>query len=141
MQPDTPRSAWSSKADRRTEHGHDAVAGELVHRAAVALHHRGRTVDQLGHDLAQPLRTDRRGDVHRVHHVGEQDRDLLVLGRCRGSHNRRTALVTELRVRRQLRTARPAHQGCRRHLTRPGPLSFHGTIVSPLSSETGAMSR
>ena len=54
-----------------------------------------------------------------MHHVGEQDRDLLVLGRCRGSGNRRTALVTELRVRRQLGAARPAHQGCRRHLTRP----------------------
>ena len=33
------RIAWSSNANRRTEHRHDAVAGELVHRAAVPLHH------------------------------------------------------------------------------------------------------
>jgi hypothetical protein len=52
-------------------------------------------------------------------HVGEQHRDLLVLGRCRGSRNRRAALVAELRVRRQLRATRPAHQGGSRHLTRP----------------------
>ena len=42
---------------RRAEHRHDPVAGELVHRAAVTLHHRSGAVDQLGHDLAQPLRT------------------------------------------------------------------------------------
>ena len=105
--------------DRRTKHRHDAVTGELAHRAAVALHHRRGTVQQVGHDLAQPLRTHRRRDVHRMHHIGEQHRDLLVLRRCRGGRDRRTALVTELRVRRQLRTARPAHHGCRRHVTPP----------------------
>src|SRR6202035_311280 len=35
--------------------------------------------DQLGHNLAQPLRTQRRGNVHRVHYVSEQHRHLLVL--------------------------------------------------------------
>ena len=65
--------------DWRPEHGHDPVAGELVHRPAVAFHHSGGPIHQLRHDLAQPLRTHRRGDVHRVHHVGEQNRDLLVL--------------------------------------------------------------
>ena len=68
----------------RAEHRHDPVAGELVHRAAVPLHHRRRTVDQFGHDLAQPLRTDRRRDVHRMHHIGEQHRHLLVLRRSGG---------------------------------------------------------
>jgi len=49
---------------RRTEHRHDPVAGELVHRAPVPLHHRRRPVYQVGHDLAQPLRTHGRRDVH-----------------------------------------------------------------------------
>jgi hypothetical protein len=44
---------------RRTEHGHDPVAGELVRRAAVPLYNCG--------------------DVHRVDHIGEENRDLLVL--------------------------------------------------------------
>jgi hypothetical protein len=64
---------------RRAEHSHDAVAGELCNRAAVTLHNGGAAVGQVGHDLAQPLRPDGRGDVHRVDHVGEQNSDLLVL--------------------------------------------------------------
>jgi hypothetical protein len=69
----------ATRSRRRAEHGHDAVTGELVHRPAIALHHRRAAVSELGHDLAQPLRTHRRRDVHRVDHVGEEDRDLLVL--------------------------------------------------------------
>ena len=37
---------------RRAENRHDPVAGEFVHRAAVALHHRTREIHKLGHDLA-----------------------------------------------------------------------------------------
>ena len=74
------RIAWSSNATGAPKTAMIAVAGELVHRAAVPLHHRRAAVDQLGHDLAQPLRPDRRRDVHRMHHVGEQHRHLLVLG-------------------------------------------------------------
>jgi hypothetical protein len=70
--------------DRRAEHRHDPVAGELVDRAAEVLHHRGRAANHLSHDFAQPLGTDRRRDVHRVHHVGEQHGHLLVLGMCFG---------------------------------------------------------
>jgi hypothetical protein len=51
---------------RCAEHRHKAIAGELVHRAAVTQHYRRRAIDQLGHDLPQALRTYRRGDVHRV---------------------------------------------------------------------------
>ena len=65
------------------EHRHDAVAGELAQRPAVTLHHRCGTVQQLGHDLAQPLRPDGRRDVHRMHDIGEQHRHLLVLRRRR----------------------------------------------------------
>ncbi len=53
---------------------------DVQHRGVQhTLHHRGRTVDQLGHDLAQPLRTHRAGDLHRTHHIGEQHRHLLEL--------------------------------------------------------------
>ncbi len=48
----------------RTEHRHDPVAGELVHRAAVTLYYCRSTVDQVGHDLTKPLGTDGRCDVH-----------------------------------------------------------------------------
>jgi hypothetical protein len=43
-----------------TEHRHHAVAGKTADRAAKVLNHHCRTVDQLGHDLAQPLRARRR---------------------------------------------------------------------------------
>jgi hypothetical protein len=65
-----------------TEDGHDAIAGELVQRAAVAVDDRCCPVEQPGHDLAQPLGTDSLRDVHRMDHVGEQDGHLLVLGVC-----------------------------------------------------------
>jgi hypothetical protein len=58
--------------------------GTVVHRAAVPLDNCRAAVGQVGHDLAQPLRADSRCDVHRVDHVGEQNRDLLVLRRSRG---------------------------------------------------------
>jgi hypothetical protein len=64
----------------RPEYRHQAVTGELVHRAAVAAHHGRAAADQLGHDLAQPLRAHRGGDIHRTHHVGEQHRHLFELG-------------------------------------------------------------
>jgi len=33
-------------------------------------------------DVAQPLHIHGGRDVHRAHHIGEQHRDLLVVGRC-----------------------------------------------------------
>jgi hypothetical protein len=45
-------------------------AGELVHRPAVPLHYCRSTVDQFGHDLAQPLRPDGSREVHRMNNVG-----------------------------------------------------------------------
>jgi hypothetical protein len=48
------------------------------------------------YDLAQPLRTQRGGDVHGTHHVGEQDGDLFVLRRLGGLTARLTALAAEL---------------------------------------------
>ena len=64
--------------DRRAEHRHDAVAGELVDRAAIALTTApsGRTPRT---DLAQPLGSDGRREPSSAH-VGEQHGHLLVLG-------------------------------------------------------------
>ena len=102
---------------RRAEHGHDSVARPLCDRAAVALHYSRATVGQVGDDLAPPLRTHRRGDVHRMHYISEQHRDLLVLSMCIVRSDRCTALVTKLRVRRQ--------RQCRTTYTPSLPRSFH----------------
>ena len=103
---------------RRAEDRHDAVTGELVDRAAVALHHRACTVHEVGHDLAQPFCADVFGDVHRVNDIGEKHRHLLVLRRLAGLSQRRSALATEL--------------GCRGHFhaTRPAPRVVHANIVT-----------
>jgi len=90
----------------RAEHRHDPVAGELVHRAAIALHDCGTVVGDISHDLPRPLRTDGCGNVHRMHHIGEQHCHLLVLSGFRRCRHRRTALQTELRVLGQLDTTR-----------------------------------
>ena len=93
--------------DRCTEDRHDAVAGELVDGAAVPLHHSSGVIDKFGHDLAEAFRTHGRGDVHRVHDIGEQHRHLLVFRRSGGLRERRTALAAELRGRAQPCAARP----------------------------------
>ena len=57
------RIAWSSNT---TGAPNTAMMPSLVNLStvpAVLLHHRRSMVDQLGHDLAQPLRPDGRGDV------------------------------------------------------------------------------
>ncbi len=113
---------------RRTEHRHDPVTGELVHRAAIARHHRRGAVDQFGHDLAQPLRTHRRRDIHRVDHVGEQHRHLLVLRRPADLCDRCTALATELGIRWQFGAARPTRQS--RSCQRTATTVIHVRIVS-----------
>ena len=45
---------------------------------------RRNTHELMRHELAQPLRTHRRRDVHRAHHVGDQHGDLLVFGMLGG---------------------------------------------------------
>ncbi len=97
---------------RRTEHRHDPVAGELVHRAAVPLYDGRTSTGQARHDLAQPLRTDSRRYVHRMNDIGEKNGDLLVLrGADGGVVQRRSATVTEPGVDQRLGSA----SGARRH--------------------------
>ena len=117
---------------RRAEDSHDAVTGETADRAAVPLNHHCRTVNQIGHDLAQPLCTDLRRDVHRMHHVGEQHRHLLVLRRSADLCDRCTARVTELGVQRQLGATRPTRQSRCCHCT---ATAVHANIVSPLVND------
>ena len=66
--------------NRGAEQRHHPVA-VVLHGSAVALHHRRRPLHELGHDLAQSLDIEGGRDVHRPHHIGEQHRHLLVLGR------------------------------------------------------------
>ena len=127
----------------RAEHRHDPVAGELVHRAAIALNHHRRTVDQIGHDLAQSLRAHRCRDVHRMHHIGEQHRHLLVLRRSAGLCDRCTALVTELGVRRQCVPHDPQAAPSRsvhRHHPRWGPRQYRFTAGQRCPSYRRAIS-
>jgi hypothetical protein len=117
----------------RAEHRHDPVAGELVHGPAVALHHRTRMLDQLGHDLPQPLGAHRRRDLHRMHNVGEQDRHLLELRRFADRCDLRTAVVTELGVLAQFSAACHARHSGRRHASTADP----GVTAPPIRQEYG----
>jgi len=85
------------QCDWGPEESHDPVAGELVHGAAVALHHGCRLIDELGHHFAQPLGAEGCGDIHRPHHVGEQDGHLFVFGRLNTRRQRRAAHIAEPR--------------------------------------------
>ena len=58
---------------------HQPIAGELVDRTLVSLNNCGRPVEQLMHDLAQPLGIQYGRQLHRTHHVREKDGDLLTL--------------------------------------------------------------
>ena len=118
--------------DRCAEDRHDAVAGELVDGPSVPLHHSSGVIDKFGHDLAEAFRTHGRRDLHGVHDVGEQHRDLLVFRRSDRVCGRRTALTTELGRRTQLRAARLARQARGRQCAAVVPAIIHASIVSPL---------
>ena len=130
----------------RTEHRHQPVAGELVHRAAILLHHHRRTVNQFGHDLAQPFRTDRRRDAP----SSAPRRRIAPSPACtppiesawvRGC----TALVTELGVGRQFSATRltrppPPPSVHRDRRPRWGPRQYRVTAVQPCPSYRRAIS-
>jgi hypothetical protein len=88
------------------EHRHDAVTGELVHRAVVSLDHHRAAARDVGHDLAESFRPDSCGDVHRVHNIGEQHRHLLVLGVLAGLRDQGTARITKFSARPRLGAAK-----------------------------------
>src|SRR6202022_2973839 len=96
------------------------VAGELVDRASKLLHDDRRAANQVSHDLAQTLRTDSRRDIHRMHYIGKQNRDLLVLRALGGRCDFGTAGVTEPRPCPRLGATRTARR-YGRHPTLHGP--------------------
>jgi hypothetical protein len=112
------------------------VARELVHRAAVALHRHHRAINQIGHDLPQAFRTDGCRDVHRVHDVGEQHGDLLVLSRLGGGlYEWRTAFATELGRRTGRRAAGITGEPRLGQPTDTIPAGVHVNIVSLLVTD------
>jgi hypothetical protein len=92
------------QGDRRSEDRHYAVARELIDGAAISLNNSDQRSKTSGM-ISRKLRTDRCGEVHRVHDIGEQNRHLLVLSSLR-LRDGRAAFVTELRVDPQFRGAR-----------------------------------
>ncbi len=63
--------------DRGAENGHDAVAGELVHRSLEAVHGIGEGREEALHDRVPLLGILLLGHVHRALDVGKEDRHLL----------------------------------------------------------------
>jgi hypothetical protein len=59
----TPPEGMILQCDRGAEQRHHPVAG-VLHGAAVTLHDRGRPLDELGHDFAEPLDIHGGSDVH-----------------------------------------------------------------------------
>jgi hypothetical protein len=104
---------------RGAEQSHQPVAGELVDGAAVTLHHGRGTVEQLVHDLLEPLGIQRGRQLHRTHHIGEQDGDLLAFADRSIRSDGRTAAVAESRVGAQISATRRTQRG------RPGDLIPH----------------
>ncbi len=70
------------KGDGRAEQRHQPVARELVDSAAVALYHCRGPIEQLVHDFAESFGFQRGSETHRLHHIGEEDGDLLTLEGC-----------------------------------------------------------
>jgi hypothetical protein len=120
------RDAWVLQGNRRTKHGHHAVAGELIHRAAIASDRHRRPVEQIGHDLAQPLGTHLGGNIHRMNNIGENHRHLLELGPPVVGGEGRTTAVAEPRIRPRVGATRSARRNARRCGT-----SAHVNMVSP----------
>ena len=119
---------------RSPEHRHDAVARELVDGAAEALHNDGAAARKIGHDFAQSLSPHGRGDVHRMHDIGEQDGDLFVLRRS-GRLDRCAALATELGHRIGRRATGTTHLCRRGQSTATIPAGIHISMVSPLVND------
>src|SRR6516165_1624007 len=92
-------------------------------------------IEQLVHDLPQPLRLQYGGQFHRTNHVGEQDGDLLVLRCLAAVCQSRAALATEVGSRTGLRAAGAADQCRRGQSTATVPAMVHVSIVSPLVSD------
>ena len=76
------------KGEGRAEQRHQPIAHELVDCTAVALYHCRGPIEQLVHDFAESLGFQRGSETHRLHDIGEKDRDLFTFeGRLRRSNS------------------------------------------------------
>ena len=122
--PSCPTAFWSSNAARHARKAwssnaigapNTAITPSPVNLSTVPPKrrtYRRRPVEELGHDLAQPLGAYRGSQVHRMHDVGEQHRDLLVLRGSSYGSDPRAAAVAEPGIGAQLMpaiTARVPH--------------------------------
>ena len=97
--------------NRYAKHGHDCVADELLHRAAVALEDHPHLLVVRAHGRPQRLRVDAIAERRRAAQVAEQDRDDLAdLTESLGGRQRRPAAAAEAEAVRVLATA-----GCAEH--------------------------
>jgi hypothetical protein len=132
--------------DWRPEQRHDAVTGELVDRAAVASSNRCRAAEDVAHYLAQPLRSQGRGNRQGIHYVGEQHGHLLELRQLSRFRRRLAACVAEPGAVAQLIAARSAYRACWPHPPLPPLISGRNRSIidrrrclgSPLGHETHA---
>ena len=62
--------------DRRTEHGHDAIAGKTLDDAAVLVHGIFHQLGEAAHQRKGPFLSRLLGKSREAHHVCEQDGDL-----------------------------------------------------------------
>ena len=85
--------------DRDAEDGHDRVADELLHRAAVALEDDAQILEVAAHARPQRLGVGRLAERGRADEVAEEDRDdLALLARRLRRGERRPARAAEPRV-------------------------------------------
>ena len=121
--------------NRRAEHRHDAVAGELVHRAAVPLHHRrARLTNSAMISRSRSAPTAAAMSIECTTSANSTVTCLYSADRV-AVRERCTALVTELGVGRQFGAARPTRQPRRGQSTATIPAGVHVSIVSPLVSD------
>ncbi len=110
--------------DRRPEERHDAVTGELVDRPLEAVDAVGQELEEAVEHPMPFLGVHAFGELHRVHDVGEQHRDLLALTleRAAGAED----LLGEMPRGVDVRPARPLGR-------RASPEPFAAGIAEPLA--------
>ena len=109
---DTGSNSVVLQRDRGSEQRHDAVTSELLNRTAISLSDGPAPVEELPHDLTQPLGPQGGGQIHGPMHVSEEHGYLFVLGLRVASHDRGSASVTKPGAGPRLGTAPPACIRC-----------------------------
>ena len=119
---------------RCAEHGHDAVSGELVHRAAVAVHHQaGRLTSSAMISRSRSAPTADAMSIECTTSANNTVTCLYSADRVAGARAVPHSLQN-LAVGRHFRTARPTDQPRRGQSTTTIPAGVHVSIVSLLVS-------